>query len=280
MKALIIGNIFKSISMQVVDFPKIDGESTIVHLGQKDTGAVLVVATICHLCNIDIKVISQNIQEGSIDELKEVKTNSPNKLITIYNNKLERNSYAYIPYPLSIKDVDVNFSQYDVTFFCCIESTILDELYKINNSLSRTHVVLMPNGLVDGYFKNLTLKYPCDFLFINRGELHIITSSQVNQDINLEIRSLNLNKSNLVVTDGGNGVFTLFDNELHHFNVTPVKNIAHPGGAGDSFATGFISAYFNEDIRSNKISTAIQSGHQYATKVLGVYDISELWKED
>ena len=273
MRVLVVGNLFQAFTIVVNNFPKIDGESAALEFRKKEAGAALVVSTICRLFNIEPKIVSQNISEGSFDELLNVKDATPNKLLTIYNSDMDRFAYAYIPEPLSIKELDIDFSNYDVVFLCCIDSDTLSLLYKNNDTLSKTVSVLLPNGLVQNYFDGCNLKFACNYMFINRGELRLIQNKLMDHDIYTKVMSLVLGESNLIITAGRHGVYTYINGEFLHHEVKPVAHIMHPGGAGDSFATGFILHYLS----TGNTDAAVQIGHEYASRVMSVSDICELW---
>ncbi len=289
MKILAVGTTFRSLSLLVDDFSKLDGESIANHISYKDSGAVLVVGTITKTLKEDFYLLAPSsnmvdlaINNGFkyINENKEGKSGKEdNFLITIYNQKLQRHCYSYFNESQELSDYDINYSNFDVVFFCCVQAPLLSQIYDLSTSLNKTVKVLLPNGFVNDYFysldNKLVLKYDADFLFINEGELLSLCSREIDDPNKIILEKLILNDTNLIVTCGRDGVISYVNKKLSYHSVSPLTKIVHPGGAGDSFATAFIINY----LKQKDMDYAIMQGDFYAKKVMQIESVFDLLKE-
>ena len=97
-----------------------------------------------------------------------------------------------------------------------------------------------------------------DLIFINKEEAQLILGEENEESIPNLINSFlekGINKVSL--TDGANGAYLGTKNEIIHLNILPdIKKIVETTGAGDSFASGFMSS----EIKGNTSEESIQYG--------------------
>lgn len=257
MKFLVIGNIFKSISLQVDDFCLKDTEEHINHITKRDSGAAIVVSTIAALLGCtpflfskigttqEFEIMFDKLYRLGVDLSLLVKTNSDdNFLFTIYDKSYDRKGYSYIPNGIQEEDLlNINYSYYDAVFFCFLHANIISEVFGKNSSILNTVSILLPSGTTYEYFKDQKLIINPSYFFANRGEIkHLYNIDLINKKT---IDKFDCGSSCLVITMGKDGVLIKEKNAISHYPVETIKNIKHPGGAGDAFATGFIFGKIN-----------------------------------
>ncbi|MFA5133220.1 MAG: carbohydrate kinase family protein [Patescibacteria group bacterium] len=80
-------------------------------------------------------------------------------------------------------------------------------------------------------------------LFVNKEEGKKLVGQYEPLDLMLQLRALG--PKIIVVTDGPNGAYAYDGEDAYHMRVFPVK-LVEMTGAGDSFATGFMAAMYND----------------------------------
>jgi|SRR3989344_306210 len=120
----------------------------------------------------------------------------------------------------------------------------------------------------------------CDLLFVNLPEARMITGKKTN-DAKILMRQLFfMGSSRVVITDGSKGAFA-FDGDLNYrIGSFPAKRI-DATGAGDAFASSFISAIIqgkvlSEAILWGSINAASEIGHRGVQN--GLLDKTEIQK--
>lgn len=96
-----------------------------------------------------------------------------------------------------------------------------------------------------------------DVLFLNLEEASFLTKITIeNEQEILKIIYHNFCKGIVVITRGGKGALVMNDSHIYSAGVNSDRKIIDTTGAGDSFASGFLSSY----MRENNIEKAIQLG--------------------
>lgn len=288
MRVLVIGNIFESKSFLVDNFCSKDSEVVANNFISRISGAAIVVSTMAAFLNMEVFLLSKVKKEsGVIDILKKLSkigvnttlvdtsARESNILLTIYNAESERKCYSYTPNQVTTSDLmTINFSEYDATFFCCIPFIQVESLFEKNITIRNTTSIILASGLTTPYFNNEILKINPNYIFMNRGELYKVFGKDWddNQEgVDEYISKINPNSATLIVTMGKDGVFIKEDNQKTMISVDTIKNVVHPGGAGDAFSVGFMYGI----LCGNNYSECCQIGHKCAEKMLSVNSIKE-----
>ena len=285
---LVIGNIFESRSLLVNAFCGRDDEVIANRISSRISGSAIVVSAISAFLRMNAtlvaKVKSNYEFEGFISKLRTLGINTTqidlsavenNILITIYDSKQDRICYSYLPAQIQTSDIlDIDYSLYDAVFFCCLPYTVVEPVFSLNPTIGKTQSVILASGLTPEYFNDRRLKINADFVFCNRGELFNILGENEENDrevLDDHIDLVLIENATLVVTMGKNGVVVAKDRLVYRVSVPEVKRIVHPGGAGDSFATGFICGI----LEKKTIEECCFLGHQCSEQMLAVYSVNE-----
>lgn len=284
MKILIIGNIFRSLSLQIKNFCDMDSEENIINMSKQDSGAAIVVSTFAALLDCNPILLSKigncTEFESLFEKLKKIKvdlsqliiTNSKNNfLLTIYNKYYDRKGYSYIPNGIETEDlISLDYSDYDAVFFCFLHADIISQVFKYNTSILNTVSVLISSGISYEYFRQNKLLINPSYFFVNRGELENICKKELTTGQTMA--DLECGNTCMVITMGKNGVLIKEKESINHYSVTPVENIKHPGGAGDAFAAGFIAA----KLRGKNNEECCRKGHECSQIMLQASSIETI----
>lgn len=151
MKFLVIGNIFKSLSIQVDDFCTKDSEVNISKISQRDSGAAIVVSTIAAILGVTPFILSKMSNTNEFDslfnKLEQLGVNSSlsiandldnNFLLTIYDQYLDRNGYSYISNGVTADDlINIDYLEFDAVFFCFLHADMVNRVFRENSSIKK-----------------------------------------------------------------------------------------------------------------------------------------------
>lgn len=205
-----------------------------------------------------------------INELKQFKVNTSlvqtthkkrtNHSIVILNTQLERTILAYRGAAELLTKKDIPFGKLKAKWLylaplsgllCDNFEDLVDFAFdkKIKIAINPSIAQLsLPN------FPEIAKKV--DLVFLNQEEASFLTKIPVEQEREIFARMDEMCPGILVMTKGGKGV-VVSDGKMLYSAVPPEDRlIVDTTGAGDAFASGFVSEY----IRSNNIETAIQLG--------------------
>lgn len=292
MRILAIGNIFESNSLNVDKFCEKDSEVIVKNISSRISGAVIVISAMAAFLHNDISMYSKfNHANNQFRELADLlvkfgvntlmlkNCDSTNKLITIYDAEGSRKCYSSMNNSIVTNDLlALDYSAYDVVFFCCLPYSVVAPVFEKNQSLKDTTSIILASGLTKEYFDNACLLINPSIVFMNEGELNTVLGMACDSSkfIKKKMKSVNMRNTSLVVTRGARGVVTLGSWGYHNCSVSKVGSIIHPGGAGDSFALGFVHALFNNET----IQNCCKLGHECALKMLSVYSVKEFLERE
>jgi len=273
--------------MLVKNFSKIDLEEEIDHMSFGYAGGALVVATMNKLLgvsvsfkikpeiNIDDSISNKEFEIAIKKQLSAISSKDKNTFVAIYDNAQKRQCYISIKSDFCSDDFALyDFSEFDIVFFCSVSASIVKTLFKENLSIKETCSVLIPNGLIGTYFNNSNFSVPANFLFVNQAEFDSVLCENVGVSAEKnKMQDISKGITNIVITKGKDGVSAFVDGNYLQQNVLNVDTPIHPGGAGDSFAVGFMSSYMSIP---KELDTAILKGHECAIKALKTVDILEV----
>ena len=225
MKVLAIGNIFESDSLNVDKFCKKDSEVIVNNISSRISGAVIVVSAMAAFLQNDVSLYSKfDYTNNQFRELVDllamigIKTSMikngdlTNKLITIYDAEGSRKCYSSMRNSIITDDLlALDYSVYDVVFFCCLPYSTLAPVFEKNQSLKGTTSIILASGLTNEYFDNARLLINPSIIFMNEGELNTIlglpddSKNLIKEKMNLVDRR----NTSLIVTMGAKGVATL-----------------------------------------------------------------------
>lgn len=285
MEILSIGNVFESLSIMADSFCEKDGEIVANKLNRRISGSAIVVASMAAYLEESANVILKGGKSSSLEkyvdllESRNIRVtmlpeNEINTLVTVYDKDYSRQCYSYIPNSISGNDLkEVDFTKYDLVFFCSLPYSSISDLYICNKTIYSTCVVVLPNGFLPTYFKDGIFQMRPDFLFMNEGELTNLYSTEIKCDSSIQdlIIQLRIKETNVIVTRGQKGVVGCVNKNFFENPVHEIHNIVHPGGAGDSFATGFMISF----AKGGSISECCNVGHRCASKMLAVFNTEE-----
>lgn len=297
MKILSIGNIFESYSLIVDHFCPVDGEIVAKNLNHRISGAAIAVTAMAAFLEESAYIISKGLMTATLEKyvglmekrgisITVLNASANNTLITVYDQVLSRKCYSFTPNSINGSDLEhINFGEYDLVFFCCLPYLTIKDIFNSNKSLQSTCSVVLPSGLTASYFSEHCYNLNSNYLFINRGELGNLFNYKngIGFSTGELIKRLNMPDTNIIVTQGREGIVGIVDNEYFEQTVDDITNIVHPGGAGDSFATGFMISLK----KGCSMSECCSIGHQCASKMLSVYNVEEflrgsneiIWKQ-
>lgn len=285
MRILSIGNSFESHTLMVDCFCRTDSEVVAKSVNNRISGAAIVVAAVAAFLGETVCVTIKNKTTNTLREFLELlehrgieilklAASDNNIMVTIYDNSLSRQCYTYTPDGLDYSDLmSIDYSEYDIVFLCCLPCHTVRNLLICNASIQSTCTVVLPSGLSSTYFTDNRYQVNSDYLFMNFGELCNVLSIQ-NQNIlgkHELISKVSMLDTNVIITYGKNGVFGVINDEYFEYDIEPIAGIVHPGGAGDSFATGFMVSL----IQGHTIPESCMVGHQCAAKLLSVFNTEE-----
>lgn len=72
-------------------------------------------------------------------------------------------------------------------------------------------------------------------------------------------------KKTVIVTDGEKGSYGYWENNVHHMEAVPPKQVVDTTGAGDGYTAGFIAGYLKH---KGDIVKAMETGAKYAVKII------------
>lgn len=100
-----------------------------------------------------------------------------------------------------------------------------------------------------------------DILFVNKGEAEDLTNSKGSiEDLHKKLNSMGVKLS--VITNGKEGSSTFDGEQFEKIGIYDVGSKIDPTGAGDSFASGFISAiYYGKSAKTAMKWGALNAGH-------------------
>ena len=285
MKILAVGNVFESYSLLVDNFCPIDSEIVAKNLNSRISGAAIVVTAMAAFLGESAFCITKGAMTTTLsnylDLLKwrNIQTtvlpaSNSNTLITVYNQNYSRKCYSFIPNSIDSTDLEsIDFSGYDLVFFCCLPLISFKELFENNRTIQSTCSVVLTSGLATSFFEGGQYLLNSNYLFINRGELTNIFAIKDEDSLFTEglVKRLKMSGTNIIVTQGRKGIIGIVDDYYFEHPVHEITSIVHPGGAGDSFAVGFMISL----IAGRSISESCDVGHQCASKMLSVYNIEE-----
>lgn len=288
MKFLAIGNIFESQSLVVDNFCDVDSEAIAKGISRRVSGAAIVVSAMAAYLHIESTLLTKAKKDSIISKFIDLLSNvgtevkflptvdeCNNTLITIYNAEMERICYSYTPNSVISEDlINYDFSLYDAVFFCCLPYSEVSAVFKNNSTIKQTTSIVIASGLSYTYFSESCFLANSNYLFLNRGELFKIFgkswSGNWNEFDNC-LNKINVGKTSLIITMGADGVSGVINGKKFRESVGPLKNIVHPGGAGDSFAVGFIYGI----LQHMTIENSCKIGHQCAEMMLSVFSAEE-----
>lgn len=287
MKFLAIGNIFESQSLVVDNFCDIDSETIAKSISHRISGAAIVVSAMAAYLHIESTLLTKAKKDSKISKFIDLLSSTgteviflntadeSNILLTIYNAKMERTCYSYTPNSVTSKDlVNFDFSPYDAVFFCCLPYDEISDLFKKNSTIKQTNSIVIASGLSYTYFNENSFLAASDYLFLNRGELFEIFGKPWNgnwDEFDSYLERINVGKTSLIITMGADGVAGVINGKKFREKVETLKNIVHPGGAGDSFAVGFIYGI----LQHMTIQNCCKIGHRCAEMMLSVFSVEE-----
>lgn len=293
MRILAIGNTFNSFSIKVDNFCHKDSEVSINAFYSHYNGAASVVAAIAALLGYTPTLITKIPERNQLSEFvvalgsigvdisQFVLTQecAENTLVTIYDKHHDRNCYAYTPNELAFHDISsIDYSNYDVVFFCCLSAIIVSEVFSKCRLLDKTLSVCLPSGLYCDYFDENKLLINSDYFFLNRGEIIGLTNKEISPaDIPNCLKSIDFGKTTIITTMGKDGIlYKESGGEIRSFDVDPISHIMHPEGAGDAFATGFITSL----LKKHSIADCCKIGHECSKIVLGYNSILSMIRDN
>lgn len=284
---LVVGNVFESKSLIVDHFCERDSEVAAKKLSSRVSGSAIVVSTIATYLGMDATLIAKAKSDRLDDFISKLETfginttrvdfsaEESNTLITVYDSHQDRKCYSYLPAQIQTEDIiNIDYSLYDAVFFCCLPYTVVSPVFESNQTISETRSIILASGLTSEYFYQCRLRLSADYVFCNRSELFSIIGENQGDSKELldsQISMLSKENATLVVTMGKDGVVVSHENSFRRIGVPEVKNIVHPGGAGDAFATGFINGVLNE----MNVDQCCSLGHKCSEKMLSVYSVNE-----
>lgn len=292
MRILAIGNIFESNSLNVDEFCEKDSEVIVNNISSRISGAVIVISAMAAFLHNDISLYSKfNYANNKFRELVDLlakfgvntsmikNCDSTNNLITIYDVEGSRKCYSSMNNSIVTNDLlALDYSAYDAVFFCCLSYSIVAPVFEKNQSLKDTKSIVLASGLTKEYFDNACLLINPSIVFMNEGELNTVLGVMCDSTklIKEKMKSVDMGNTALVVTMGAKGVATLGSWGYHNYSVSKIESIVHHGGAGDSFALGFVHALFNNET----IQNCCKLGHECALKMLSVYSVKEFLERE
>ena len=285
---LVIGNIFESKSLIVRDFCECDNEVVAEKIFSRLSGAAIVVSAIAAFLYTNATIITKakksqefcelisKLSELGVDTTQiDYSSKESNTLITIYNLSQDRKCYSFLPAQIKEDDlINIDYSIYDAVFFCCLPYNIVNNIFIGNMTISHTQSVILASGMTSEYFAQQKLMVPANYVFCNRGELLNVLDKKRNTNkerLKVQIGKISAGNTILVITMGKDGVVVVDGETIHKVTVAEIKNVIHPGGAGDAFATGFICG----KLKGMDVDQCCSLGYQCAKQMLSVSSVVE-----
>lgn len=285
MKILAIGNIFLSTSIIAENFCTKDSEIYADTLQNKISGAAIIISAVSAFLNIDATLCTKSVKNQRVDILfkkleslgvcfefvQADETSDANTMISIYNQYNERHCYTFLPNEVSAEDLQlIDYSKYDVVFFCCIPYKEIKCLLDKGKFPIAQKTIIIASGLTYQYLDVKGLKVFPDYIFMNAGELR--GSLGVEEDDWLSFERINTGDTKVIITMGKDGVVIKNNDVVSQYPVSDeTNNIVHPGGAGDSFAAGYMAG----QLKGWDDKESVSLGHKCAMSLLSVNSVEE-----
>lgn len=205
-----------------------------------------------------------------IDELKRFKVNTSlvqktdkkrtNHSVVILNGGLDRTILAYRGAAELMTQKDIPFGKLKTKwlYLAPLTGLLCDNFESLVNFATEKKLKVAVNpSIAQLSLPNFTdIAKKIDVLILNQEEASFLTKIPLENEQEIFKKIDDMCPGIVVMTKGGEGV-TVSDNRHMYHAVPPVdRNIVDTTGAGDSFASGFLSEF----MRSNDIEKSIQLG--------------------
>jgi len=168
-------------------------------------------------------------------------------------------------------DLNENIKQAKNIYLGPLPHVSLEEKNKIVSHFKSDHILTVVN-LADSDCRrpigDLKVIFDgLDILIINSHEFSDLVKKdyfQVNFKNNLLDLLPNLADKTLIITDAEKGSYGYFKNEVYYQQAITPEKIVDTTGAGDGYTAGFIAEY----LKSKDIKKSMESGANYASKIL------------